>query len=115
MRELKDITFNELSALANLATAGYLNSKFSRNLEEQEVGGYGKRKRITWIMNVEGYDEYHYFEISSESKNCWTFHCKVGTNLDSVTKKPKYEHMIIIQNVSKIIDYCRNNNMGIDN
>lgn len=115
MKEVKDITLEELKFVVNLATNGYSNSEYSKDLKEEEVGGYGKRRRLTWVQNTEGYDEYNYFEISSEYSSGWSFHCKVGTELDSVTNKPKYEHMIILCNTHKIVDYCRKHNFNIEN
>ena len=116
MRTIKDIKTEELYDLADLLTAGYFNGPWSKEKKEVEVGGYGLRRRIEWIMNLEGYDEYHYVEISAESKNLsWSFSSKGGIQIDSMTNKPRFENNINICNIAKVVDYCRERNLNIDN
>jgi hypothetical protein len=116
MRAIEDLTKEELFELANLASNGYFNGLWSRDHKEVETGGYGLRRRVEWIMNLEGYDEYHCFEISAENKKAsWRFSCRGGHEVDSVTKKPKFENVINICNITEIVDYCRFNDIDIKN
>lgn len=116
MRTIKEITKDELFEIADLITAGYFSDDWSREKKEVETGGYGKRRRVEWVMNTEGYDEFHCMEVSAESKNLsWSFSCKAGVEMDSVTKKPRYENHVNICNIAKVVDYCRSKNIDIDN
>lgn len=116
MRAINEMTWEEFCDLANLITAGYFNGNCSRDKKEVEVGGYGLRRRVEWIMNFGAYDEYHYMEISAViESNSWDFSCKCGTKLDSITKKPIFEHNVNICNIGKVVDYCRDRNLDIDN
>ena len=51
MKEIKDLTQGDLFHLANLATGGHFNRPWSTDRKEVEVGGYGKRRRIEWVMD----------------------------------------------------------------
>ena len=116
MKALNELKTEELFEMANIATNGYFNGQWSRDKKEVQTGGYGLRRRVEWIMNLEGYDEYHFFEVSAEAKNSsWRFSCKGGTEIDSVTKKPKFENHINVCNITELVDYCRFNNIDIKN
>jgi len=116
MREIKEMTFEELCDIANLITAGYFDGQWSRDKKEVEVGGYGLRRRVEWIMNLEGYDQYHYVEVSAESKNLsWSFSSNSTTRLDSVSGKPAWCGAINICNIAKVVGYCRERELDIDN
>ena len=60
MRNIKEMTENELSKIATLATGGYYLGEFSANQREIETGGYGKRRLVRWTFD----DELNYFEIN---------------------------------------------------
>lgn len=125
MRSIKEMTYEELCHIANIATGGYFNSEWTKEHKEVEVGGYGWRRKVEWIQNTEGYNEYHYFEITGESKgNGWQWHCKSTTKYDIPTyispwyiKKPSWVdgHIINTLNPHKIVDYCREQGLDIEN
>lgn len=117
-RTIKEMTYEELCHIANLATGGYFNSEFSRGHKEVEVGGYGWRRRVEWTQNTEGYDEYHYFEITGENKNNgWQWHCKSTSEYSISYEEPMFKkgHLINTLNPHKIVDYCREKGLDIEN
>jgi len=108
---IKDLTEEHLFAIANIATADYFNAPQSREHKEVEVGGYGKRRRVIWISNREGYDEYNSFTITSEyGAASWS--CEVSTNLTDWTRGDnwnidnKQAYKVNSCNPAGIIDYC---------
>jgi hypothetical protein len=111
MKEIKDLTQENLYHIANLATGGYFNSDVSREHKEVEVGGYGKRKRVEWIQNAEGYDEDHYFEISSENSDGWAWHCQTKVISGGATRW----HTVNTIAPHRIVDWLRNNEFNIKN
>lgn len=131
-RSIKEMTFDELCQIASIATGGWSSSESSRGHREVEVGGYGWRRRVEWIQNSEGYDEYHYFEITGENKGrSWEWHCKStyeikivnicinsGGGFDSIEScGPDWSkgHLINTLNPVKIVDYCREQELDIEN
>ena len=115
-RTIDKLTLEEFKHLTNLATGNYFSGDWTKDVKEVEVGGYGKRRRLQFTMNLEGYDEYHYLEISSESKNKpWVFSCNSSYELNKRGEPINYQGNIIIQNITKIVDYCRKQNLDIDN
>jgi hypothetical protein len=133
-RSIKEMTYDELCHIANIATGGYFNSEWSRDHKEVEVGGYGWRRRVEWTQNTEGYDEYHYFEITGENKgNGWQWHCKVTDKMNQIfyelngEQRVKMEpafgaqppfgnsHTVNTLNPHQIVDYCREQGLDIEN
>jgi hypothetical protein len=138
-RSIKEMTYEELCHIANIATGGYFNSQWAKEHEEVEVGGYGWRRRVEWTQNTEGYDEYHYFEITGENKgDGWHWHCKStienkpyvtlpeGEDINSdklylkainAPKGPNWSkgHIVNTLNPHKIVDYCRERGLDIEN
>jgi len=119
-RSIKEMTYDELCHIANIATGGYFNSQWAKDHKEIEVGGYGWRRRVEWIQNTEGYDEYHYFEITGENKgNGWQWHCKTTDQHESPMNidKPYWGagHIINTLNPHHIVDYCREQGLDIEN
>lgn len=130
-RSIKEMTYEELCHIANIATGGYFNSEWARDHKEVEVGGYGWRRRVEWIQNTDRYDEYHYFEITGENKgNGWQWHCKAtdkrkgeGFNHPFGGKIKGYEntpdwmrgHIVNTLNPHRIVDYCREQGLDIEN
>ena len=133
-RSIKEMTYEELCHIADIATGGYFNSQWSRDHKEVEVGGYGWRRRVEWTMNTDGIDDYHYFEITGENKgNGWQWHCMVTTTLSQAirktdegdrvdtfpnfsTKSPFVEsHIVNTLNPHRIVDYCREQGLDIEN
>lgn len=121
-RSIKEMTYKELYHIANIATGGWTSSEFSREHKEVEVGGYGWRRRLEWVQNTEGYDEYHYFEITGENKgDGWQWYCKttdsvIVENLIDLGK-PNWGlgHLVNTLNPHKIVDYCRGRGLDIEN
>ena len=120
-RSIKDMTYDELCHIANIATGGYFNSEWSRDHKEVEVGGYGWRRRVEWIQNTEGYDAYHYFEITGENKGRgWEWHSRVATKISLFGDKPDWysqhtSYIVNTLNPHKIVDYCREQGLDIEN
>ena len=114
MKTIKDISEQDLINISEIATGGWSTSEYSRDLKEVETGGYGLRRRVEWIQNTERYDEYHYFEISAESKDrSWYWYSGSGCELDSYGR-PKYESVRPID-MARVVDYCDENNINIRN
>ena len=107
MKEVKDLTQGDLSHLANLATGGYFDSQWSKNRLEVEVGGYGKRKRIEWVMTNDGPDETNSFEISSEGSDGWAWNCQVKVDGKWQLVNTLAPH--------RLVDYLRENDFNIEN
>jgi len=118
-RSIKDMTEEELFHIANIATGGYFTSDVSREHKEVETGGYGWRRRIEWIQNSERYDEYHYFEITGEYRGkSWAWHCKATDEMGTMyPDQPNWGkgHLINTLNPMKIVDYCREQGLDIEN
>jgi len=127
-RSIKDMTYEELCHIANIATGGYFTSEFSRDHKEVEVGGYGWRRRVEWIQSTEHYDEFHFFVITGEYKgNSWSWHCKSTFELEGQTEflgnvidgsgEPNWliGNLINTVNPMKIVDYCREIGLDIEN
>lgn len=118
-RSIKDMTYDELCHIANIATGGYFTSTASREHKEVEVGGYGWRRRVEWIQNTERYDEYHYFEITGEYKgDSWAWHCKSTYDMSEMyPDQPNWGkgYLINTLNPMKIVDYCREIGLDIEN
>lgn len=114
LRTLQEMSEEELFHIVNLTTGGYFNSKFSKEQIEVECGGHGNRRRVVWIMNTEDHDEYHFFEITSETKQCsWRWNCGSTFEKPEHFKGSWYKTYIIhSQNVAKIVDYC--DEVGLD-
>ena len=108
MKEIKDLTKEHLFHIANLATGGYFDSEWSTAHIEVEVGGYDKRRRVEWTQNTEGYNEYNYFEISSENSDGWAWNCQ--SRYDGVGHR-------LINTIAphRIVDYLRKNGFNIEN
>ena len=111
MKTIKDLTQEDLFHIANLATGGYFDSDVSREREEVEVGGYGKRRRVQWIMNMEGYDEDKYFEITSENSDGWAWECQGKVISGGATRW----HLINTITPHRIVDYLRERGFNIEN
>lgn len=107
MKEIKDLTTKQLWHVADLATGGYFSSEWSKFYEEVEVGGYGKRRRVEWLQNTDGYDEENYFEISSEHSDGWAWHCKARNGKEFEIVNTIAPH--------RIVDYLRENGFNIEN
>ena len=118
-RSIKDMTEEELFHIADIATGGWFTSEFSREHKEVETGGYGWRRRIEWIQNTERYDEYHYFEITGEYRgDSWSWHCKSTYEMSEMypdTPNWGKGHLINTLNPMRIVDYCREQGLDIEN
>jgi hypothetical protein len=118
LRTLDKMTEEELFYITNLATGGYFNGEWSKDRKEVECGGYNRRRRIEWTMNLEGYDEYHYFEISSENKTLsWQWHCKSTYTLSKLYGTPNWceSNTINVLDMAGIVDYCDKQKLDIRN
>ena len=133
-RSIKEMTYEELCYIANIATGGYFSSEWSRDHKEVDVGGYGWRRRLEWKQTVNEYrgiDEYHYFEITGENKgDGWQWYCKttnkdIGEGLNHPfggifkgrPNTPDWArgHLVNTLNPHKIVDYCREQGLDIEN
>lgn len=134
-RSIKEMTYEELCHIANIATGGYFSSESSRDHKEVEVGGYGWRRRVEWKQTVNEYrgiDEYHYFEITGENKgDGWQWHCKttikdigeglphplIGGIFKGRPNTPDWArgHLVNTLNPHRIVDYCREQGLDIEN
>ena len=118
--DIKKLTEEHLFEIANIATGGYFKSQWSKSHKEVEVGGYGKRRRVVWIQNTEGYDEYHAFELTAEhgARN-WSSEVSLK---ESDWDKESYwvidskdSYKVNCVNPSGVIDYCDNNGIDVRN
>jgi len=116
MTNIKQLTKEQLFDITEIATGGYFNSQWASNQREVECGGYGLRRRIEWTQNTDGYDDYHYFEISAEAKDLgWKWHSKCTQDLWYDDPNWEKSSMVICLNPSAIVDYCDKNNIDIRN
>lgn len=105
LRSIKEMTQEELFHITDLATGNNFNAPWASKQREVETGGYGLRRLVEWEMDGEKHD----FTISSpERGHPWTIFC-------SSEYSPGDMRGVIIQNVSKIVDYCVCNNLDIRN
>lgn len=79
------------------------------------------RRRVQWTQNTDGIDEYHYFEITGEYKgDSWQWHSKVSTQISNFSGEPSWSspscsYIVNTKNPMKIVDYCREVGLDIEN
>jgi hypothetical protein len=108
MKEVKDLTQDDLFHLADLATGGYFDSQWSKDRLEVEVGGYNKRRRVEWVMTNDGPDEKNYFEITSEGSDGWAWECQADYG------NGKF-HLVNTLAPHRLVDYLREQGFNIEN
>ena len=109
MKEIKDLTTKQLIHIADLASGGYCKSEFSSLHEEVEDLLYGKRRCLEWLQNTEGYNEEHYFKISSEFPDGWAWYHQ------SRYKGSNGWKTINTIAPHRIVDYLRDEGFNIEN
>lgn len=123
-RSIKEMTYEELCYIANIATGGNFISEISKGHKEVEAGGYGWRRRVEWVQNenpkeIKSFNEYYYFEITGEHKGeSWSWQCKaVGYQGHLYPNVPYWEkgHLVNTLNPMMIVDYCREQELDIEN
>lgn len=113
--KIKDLNIEQLFHLVGLATGGHFDSSWSYGKKEVETGGYGKRRRVIWIMELEGREEYHAFEITNES-GCWAWHCESSMKKSDYDKGGYWSSARLINTLNPvgIVDYLRKEGFTIN-
>mgnify|MGYP003463026002 CR=1 FL=1 len=103
--DITNLTQEHIFNIANIATGGYFKSDLSSSQKENQVGGYGRRRQVEWIMD----GEKHFFELNGSDKSKgWNWY---SWTIDSYSNK---QNINCIDNPS-VVDYCDKNNINIRN
>lgn len=102
---IDNLSYDHLCNIANIATGGYFYSQFADDRKEEETGGYGRRRLLTWKQD----GDKHFFEISGYDRSMgWHWYSwAIDSNGD--------RHEIRCLDPAKIVSYCKSNNLDIDN